>query len=171
MSKRNVSIHMNDPTQHVMQPNSSGDPETSAVPSSRMVPYTLLLSGQKESQKLYKNNQNLKGKGSPKEKGCYGRRPSPRVLGEFAPSRQRPSLPHPTPQSRPSVLRVLLGLQFGDDALQLPSGLTLREVDHVVVLGRDFHEPATGHHISVSQQHATREAKSSTGGRDPTTPA
>lgn len=43
-----------------------------------------------------------------------------------------------------SVLRVFLGGQFCDDALQLPLRLTLGEVTHLVVLRGDFHQPRTG---------------------------
>lgn len=40
-----------------------------------------------------------------------------------------------------SVLRVLLGLKFSNNALQLPLSLALREVAHFVVLWSDFHQP------------------------------
>lgn len=39
------------------------------------------------------------------------------------------------------VLRILLGLKFSNDALQLPLSLTLREVAHFVVSWSDFHQP------------------------------
>ena len=40
-----------------------------------------------------------------------------------------------------SVLGVLFGGEFGHDALQLPLGLTLGEVPHLVVLGGHLHQP------------------------------
>lgn len=41
----------------------------------------------------------------------------------------------------PSVLGVLLGLELGHDAFQLPLRFTLREIAHLVVLGGDFNQP------------------------------
>jgi len=40
------------------------------------------------------------------------------------------------------VAHPLAHLQLGDDALELPLRLALREVGHVVVLGGDRHQPA-----------------------------
>lgn len=42
------------------------------------------------------------------------------------------------------VLRVFLGWEFCNDALQLPLRFTLGEVTHLVVLRGNFHQPRTG---------------------------